>query len=132
MEENAVRHSSTAISSRQLAGNIRELVPEVKFADTRTDLQWLADDYELARSAEAEVRYLRERFIRTEFDLAATLLDGAILAGRPEARLKCIRDAIAALTAVNTFLNTEPRICDGDILQRREELRRRLREVTRI
>ena len=132
MEENAVvRHSSTAIRNRNLRRSIGEPVPPTKFADARTDLH-RSDDYEVARLAAAEVRYLRERFIRGEFDLAMTFLDGAILAGRPEARLKCIKDAIAALTVVNKFLNAEPRIHAKGLFQRQEKLRQRLREVTGV
>lgn len=92
----------------------------------RAQMETLFDEF---ANAVAHTLCIRARFIRTELELGLTFVDGALKARRPGGRQRCIKNAIASLDTANRFLALEPRIIDGDIDQRRNELRQRLHEI---
>jgi hypothetical protein len=61
--------------------------------------------------------------------LAFTFLHAASMLGDAKRVQKCVQDAIAALRTVNRFLANDGDGEYADILQCRDELRRRLQEV---
>jgi len=98
------------------------------FAAHRATMETLFDEFE---NAVADSQRLQAQFIRTELELGATFLDCAKHARGARAH-GSIRNALVTLRTANRYLASQPRLDDSDrneIYQRRNELRRRLREI---
>lgn len=71
------------------------------------------------------------QFARIELELGFTFLHAASMLSDVTRAQKCVQDAIVALRTVNRFLAKNGDGEYADICRRRDELRGRVREVTR-
>jgi len=84
-----------------------------------------------SRSVREMLREMRVQFVRTELVLGFTFLQSAGMLRDPKRAQKSVQAAILALRTVNRFLAKHGDDEYADICRRRDELRGRLREMTR-
>jgi hypothetical protein len=84
-------------------------------------------------SYSVDMESVEAEFVRTELELAFSLLDVAAVTAKPQIARRCVRKAISAVRIAARFL-AGARQGDGenaDICQHQDELRQRVRVITR-